>query len=103
MLLQRQTTPYIRVFKLVTGEEIITKVTSEDDKEYTIEKPLQMGMTQRGLQFAPTVIMMDPDKAIQLPKDKVIFQGPPVPELESQYESATTGIALPQKGSIIKA
>jgi len=103
MLLQKQTLPYIRVFKLVTGEEIITKVTAEDEKQYTIEKPLQMGMTQRGLQFAPTVIMMDPDKAVDLPKDKVVLQGPAMPEVESQYESITTGIALPQKSSILKA
>lgn len=101
MLLQKQTTPYIRVFKLVTGEEIITKVTKEDEKNYTIEKPLQMAMTQRGLQFAPVAMMMDPDKSIELSKEKIVFQGPPVSELENQYESATTGIALPQKSGII--
>lgn len=103
MLLQKQTTPYIRIFKLVTGEEIITKVTGEDDKNYTIDKPLQMGMGQRGFQFAPVVIMMDPDRPLELPKDKIILQGPPVAEIESQYESMTTGIALPTKSSIIKA
>lgn len=101
MLLQKQTTPYIRVFKLVTGEEIITKVLSEDEKVFTIEKPLQMGMTQRGFQFAPVAMMMDMDKLIDLSKEKIVMQGPPVKELENQYESAISGIALPQKSGII--
>lgn len=101
MLVQKHTTPYIRVFKLVTGEEIITKVAGEDEKTYIIEKPLQMGMTQRGFQFAPAVLMMDPDKPIELLKEKIVIQGPALKELESQYESATTGIALPQKSGII--
>lgn len=101
MLLQKQTPPYIWVFKLVSGEEVIAKVIEEDERNYKIEKPLQMGMTQRGFQFAPVVLMMDPDKPLSLPKEKILLQGPPVSELESQYESATTGIALPKKSAIV--
>ena len=101
MLLEKQKTPYIRVFKLSTGEEIIARVISEDEKEFSIEKPLQMAMGQRGLQFAPFMMMVDPDKKLDLRKDKIVTDGPPLTEIESQYESITTGIALPQKSSII--
>lgn len=97
----KQTQPYIRVFKLSTGEEVITRVTGEDDKEFVVDKPLQMAMGQRGLQFAPFMMMADPDKKLGLRKDKIVADGDPAKEIESQYESITTGIALPQKGSII--
>lgn len=93
--------PYIRIFKLSTGEEIIARVVSEETTEYLIEKPLQMAMGQRGLQFAPFMMMVDPDKKIGLKKDKIVADAPPVKEIEGQYESITTGIALPQKSSII--
>jgi hypothetical protein len=97
----KMTEPYIRIFKLSTGEEVIARVMSEDEKEFVIEKPLQMAMGQRGLQFAPFMMMVDPDKKLGLKKDKVVADGPPVKEIEGQYESITTGIALPQKSSII--
>jgi hypothetical protein len=103
MLLNKpQTPPYIKVFKLSTGEEIISKVVSETNQSFIISKQLQMAMGQRGLQFAPALIMIDQDSELELIKDKIVMSGNPVPEIESQYESLTTGIALPAKSSIIK-
>lgn len=93
--------PYIRIFKLVTGEEIIARVANEDNDILYLEKPLQMVMGQRGLQFAPFMMMVDQDKKLNIRKDKIISDGPPAVEIEGQYESITTGIALPQKSSII--
>lgn len=101
MLINKKTYPYIWVFKVVSGEDLICKVVSEDENFYEIEKPLQMGMTQRGLQFAPVSIMLDLDKGIKLAKDKIVFHGAAVEELQTQYESTTSGIVLPQKSSII--
>lgn len=102
MLLQKQReTPYIHVFKISSGEELIAKVTKEDEDGYTIDHPLTMAMGQRGLQFAPFMVMVDPDKSLVLRRDKVVADAAPLKELESQYESITTGIALPQKSSII--
>lgn len=102
MLLQKQKqTPYIHIFKLSSGEEIITKVVQETDTHFMIDKPLMMVMGQRGLQFAPFMMMVDQEKPLALPKDKVVIDANALPELEGQYESVTTGIALPQKSSII--
>lgn len=102
MLLQQpKKTPYVHVFKISTGEEIITRVVSEDDKEYMIEKPLQLAMGQQGFQFVPFMVMTDAGKPQSLKKDKIVSDASPSPKTESQYESITTGIALPQKSSII--
>lgn len=102
MLLQKQKqTPYIHIFKLSSGEEIIAKVVNDADGILTIDKPLTMAMGQRGLQFAPFMVMVDPDKPLELHRDKISASGDPMPGLESQYESVTTGIVLPQKSPII--
>jgi hypothetical protein len=101
MLLQKKDTSYIRVFKLSTGEEIIAGVSEETSTAIMIKNPLQMVMGQRGPQFGPFMVMADPGKTISLNRSLIVATTTPLVELESQYESITTGIALPQKSSII--
>lgn len=102
MLTQKQKeTPYIGVFKLSTGEEIITNVVDETTTSFMIKNPLCMVPTQKGYQFAPLLMMADADKPVSLNKALVVASTLPVVELEGQYESITTGIALPQKSKII--
>lgn len=104
MLLDKQKQlPYNTVMKLTTGEEIITKVVEESAEEYVIEKPLQMVIGAQGPQFAPFMMMADPDSKIPLAKRSVIVSASPNPKLEEQYESLTSSIALPKKPSIITA
>lgn len=102
MLLEKQKdTPYIGIFKLSTGEEIITQVISYTPTDYTIKNPLCMVATAQGYQFAPVLIMAEPGKPIELDKSLTVMRGFPGIELEGQYESALSGIALPKKSSII--
>jgi hypothetical protein len=91
--------PYISIFKTTSGEEFIARVIEETMVSYTVEKPLCMIATQNGLQFAPFLIMADPEKAINIPKP--IINATPAASLESQYETATSKIALPKKSAII--
>jgi hypothetical protein len=103
MLVQNKKDPYVRVFKLSTGEEIITKVVNETDTAYEVEKPLQLSMGERGLQFAPISIMLDFEKPMMIEKINIVFSGPASNQMENGYESSTSGIALPKKASIITA
>lgn len=96
-----KTYPYIGIFKLNTGEEVIATVTDETTSSYTVKDPLCMVATQKGYQFAPLLMMADSKKGIIIPKP--VITASPAAELEGQYESVTTGIALPQKSSIISA
>ena len=98
--IQKQT-PYIHVFKLSSGEEIITKVTEELHDGYMIVKPLTMVMGAKGFQFAPFMFLANTDVPLKINKSLIMGDGSAVIELENQYESVTTGIALPQKSSII--
>lgn len=102
MLTEKQKdTPYIGVFKLSTGEEVIANIIDITSTSYVIKNPLCMVPTQKGYQFAPLLMMADPGKQVTLNRLLVVATTQPVLELEGQYESLTTGIALPQKSSII--
>lgn len=100
MLLQKQKElPYVAVFKLSSGEEFICKVVDETETSYSVTKPLSLGQTAKGVQFIPALMLADPEKPISIPKP--VIHGEVPPDLESQYESITTGIALPKKSAII--
>lgn len=101
MLTQKQkATPYIGVFKLHTGEEMIATVIEESVSEMIVKNPLCMVPTATGMQFAPFLMMSESGKPITISKP-VLASATPAAALEGQYESLTTGIALPQKSSII--
>jgi hypothetical protein len=99
MLLQKQKIPYIAIFKTSAGEEFIAKVTEETSDYFMVEHPLCIVGVEQGLRFAPYLMMADPKKPMLIPKPIITAQ--PVIQMEQQYESSITGIALPQKGSII--
>ena len=93
MLIQKpQEVPYIGIFKTLSGEEFIGKVIEETLTAYHIKSPFCMLATQQGLQFAPFIMMADPDKVIVVPKP--IITGIPENKLQEQYEQAISPIAL---------
>lgn len=99
MLVSNKKLPYISVFKTHSGEEFIAKVVDESITSYTVEKPLCMIPTERGLQFAPFMMMADPEKEVSLPKPMITSA--PREQICNQYEAATSKIAVPVKQSII--
>ena len=95
MLTQKKELPYIGIFKTGSGEEFIAKVIEETMMSFTVKSPLCMVATERGMSFAPFMMMSDPDKAITIPKP--IITGLPPLKLEEQYEQVLSPIALPPK------
>ena len=65
------------------------------------EKHNSVELTEKGIQFAPFMMMADPGKPFSLNKSNIVADATPVEKLLTQYESITTGIALPQKSKII--
>jgi hypothetical protein len=90
-----QETPYIGIFKTQAGEEFIGKVVEETMLAYQVKTPLCMIATEKGLQFAPFIMMADPEKSITVPKP--IITGVPERKLQEQYEQAISPIALLKK------
>jgi uncharacterized protein (DUF1499 family) len=87
--------PYIGIFKTAAGEEFIGKVLEETMLSYSVKNPLCMVATQNGFQFAPFIMMADPELAINVPKP--VITAIPAPKLQEQYEQAISPIQLLKK------
>jgi len=85
----------IITIKNTLGEEIVSKFVSEDLTHYTIDKPLALGMSEKGMQFMPVIVSGDiPGNAI-FPKSMVMWAVPSKADIGSQYIQVTTGLAVP--------
>lgn len=85
----------IYTLKLVTGEEIITKLAGVDDSEYSISKPLVLSMTGQGVAMTPFLFTAEIKGVIAIPKHAVIAVASTDKQTASQYIQGTTSIMTP--------
>ncbi len=85
--------------KLISGEEIITKLsssTSEVDDAYQFSKPYSLSPTPQGMAMVPFIMTGDNDKyVISVHKNKVICILKTNKNIEQEYIKMTTGIMTP--------
>mgnify|MGYP006268895195 CR=1 FL=1 len=97
----------IATLKLISGEEIVAKVTSIDDKAVTITKPLLVNIamdpaTNRvGLQMVPGFIFTGkPDAKLTIDHKNIMVALPTDDNIKKSYISNTTSLAVPGAGAI---
>ncbi len=78
--------------KLVSGEEIIGKFISDDDKIVTLEKPLMLAMSQKGIGMAPVLMTVNPDTKLKFNRNAIVVIAHSDDEIAKQYTFQTTGI-----------
>jgi hypothetical protein len=89
----------IGLFKLVTGEEIVTRYTELNETQYSIDSPrilmlVQTGPAEMGIRMAPWIVG-DVDGNFILNKDKIVVYSQSVPkQLEDGYIQQTSGLTL---------
>lgn len=89
-------------FKLGTGEEIIGKLASEDEKSIVVERPLMLAMTAKGPAMAPVMMTVDPKVTLTFSKKSLsILPVETDREIADQYTLQTTGIQTVSAGSIV--
>lgn len=90
----------IKVLKLVTGEEIITQVKSDDGKEIVLIEPQRFLMTEEGVASLP-LIPISKDKQYTISKNHVILIAEPDDNIRNVYNSKYgSGIVLPTNGNL---
>lgn len=80
--------------KLITSEELIGKLKEETETHYTIDRPLTLVMSSKGLGLQPWLFTVDMENSVRLPKDKVLVIAPTLKEMSDNYLQGTSGIAL---------
>lgn len=84
----------IVTLKIVTGEELIGKLTEVGDDYYMIHRPLVLVMSQQGLGLQQWTFTANVDKAFKINKDKIIMIAETVKEMSNQYIEGTTGLKV---------
>ena len=81
-------------FKLSSGEEIVARLESENEKSYTLKKPMVLIAQQQGLGLAPFMFSVSPDGKFVLQANSVSCVAKTQEEIAKQYMSQTSGIAM---------
>ena len=90
----------VYTLKIANGDEIVAKITAEDDATYTVSKPLTIVPSQQGINMMNSLFTADPDKNVSINKQQVSIIAPSREEVCDSYLEATTGIK-PVRKSII--
>jgi len=94
-------------FKLVTGEEFITRLISEDENTYVLDRPrnVMLAVDPSGrpqLQLAPVTYCSDDEKPVVLNKSAVVCISSDIREqMGNSYIESVSKIAIPQKKIIL--
>jgi hypothetical protein len=85
----------IVTFKLISGEEIVSKYVSETDTSFRIYKPLSLMPGPQGMALAQALMSSKMDKELDLMKTAVVMHTFSREEMTSAWYEATSGIRTP--------
>lgn len=92
----------IIAIKLVTGDEIVSKVVSHDvgANILVISKPIAVAMAPNGsIAFIPYMVSAPDDVELTLNMDHIVTQTPARDELKNAYIQNTTGLVAAGSGA----
>jgi len=88
-------------FKLVTGDEIVAKIVSEHNGDYTVSRPCTVIPSQQGLGLMQSLISGNINTNVTLKSQHILMHTPVVQDIENHYIKTTTGIEPVTRGKII--
>ena len=80
--------------KLTSGEEIVAKLVEDGAVYYKLNRPMVIGMGQKGPGLMPYLFTVSPDRDIKLQKSTVTVAEATDEQFAKQFLETTTGIAL---------
>jgi len=78
--------------KLSSGEEVVGRLTEDADDTITLNKPLMLSMTQKGMGLAPYMFTVDPESQITFKKVNTITIVKTMETMAKQYIQSTSGL-----------
>ena len=93
----------VKVLKLITGEEVITRVTESDHDLITLDRPMilttipnhqtkQLAITM--IPWIQTIKNVVKEGKVTFSKEYILVEGDPTETLERKYLSTITGLTL---------
>jgi hypothetical protein len=100
MILEKVKLGEIYTLKLVTGEEVITRLTEDSAFAYKVYKPLVLSVTANGVAMTPFLFTAEIEGNIDIPKTAVIAMAQTDKQTANQYIKGTSSIQ-PASSSIL--
>jgi hypothetical protein len=91
----------IYTMKIANGDDLVAKITAEDDTTYTITRPLTVVPSQQGIQMIFALFTANPDKNVTINKSQVSLMADSRDEVQDSYVEATTGIKPVRNSKIL--
>ena len=91
----------VYTLKIANGDEIVARITAEDDATYTVTKPLTVIPGPQGINMMNSLFTANPDKNVTINKQQVSVVAPSREEVCDSYLEATTGIKPVRNSKIL--
>jgi hypothetical protein len=91
----------VYTFKIANGDEVVAKITAQDDATYTVARPLTVVPGPQGINMMNSLFTADPDKSVTINKAQVSIIAPSREEVCDSYLEATTGIKPVRNSKIL--
>jgi hypothetical protein len=81
--------------KMISGEEIISRVQEDNDDHFILNKPLCLiPGPNGGLGLAPALFSTDPKDFVRVNKTAIALQAKTAQDIANQYLQQTTGLTI---------
>jgi len=91
----------VYTFKIANGDEIVARITAEDDTTYTVSRPLTVVPGAQGINMMNSLFTANPEKSVTINKQQVSIIAPSRDEVCDSYLEATTGIKPVRSSKIL--
>ena len=91
----------VYTLKIANGDEMVAKITAEDDTTYTVTRPLTVVPGPQGINMIHSLFTANPDKNVTINKTQVSLIAPSREEVCDSYLEATTGIKPVRNSKIL--
>ena len=91
----------VYTIKIANGDEMVAKITAEDEGTYTVVRPLTVVPGPQGINMIHSLFTANPDKNVTINKQQVSCIAISRDEVQDSYTEATTGIKPVRKPSIL--
>ena len=91
----------VYTLKIANGDELVAKITAEDDATYTVTRPLTVVPGRDGINMIHSLFTANPDKDVTINKLQVSCIAASRDEVCDSYIEATTGIKPVRNSKIL--
>lgn len=91
----------VYTLKLNSGEELVARISSQNDSVIEIDMPLSVAPGPQGMGLVPGLFTADQDSKVTININNISMSAPTNSTIEAKYLEATTGLTVPDKKIIM--